>query len=181
MLFSLGLLRQSIDNVQGTGRGPISGRSRQVYEMTKLILSAKYIPIIGEGKARWNNVHVADLANLYLLLAEAAASNRLDADLWGGNVYYLVEGGEHLWSDIATQIGKKAEELGYVQSLEKRSLSKDSALEQAGFEAVSWGLNSRGKAERARKVLGWKPTASSLEDSLPEIIKSEYERLQKSK
>ena len=149
--------------------------------MTKLILSAKYIPIIGEGKARWNNVHVADLAQLYLLLAEAGAAGRRDNDLWGGNVYYLVEGGEHLWSDIATQIGKEAEKQGFVQSLESRSLSRDAALEQAGFEAESWGMNSRGKAERAGKVLGWKPTAPSLEDTVPDIVKSEYERLQKSK
>lgn len=165
----------------GTGRGPVSGRSRQVYELTKLILASQYIPIVGEGKARWNNIHVADLANVYLLLCEAAVSQRLDADMWGGNVYYLVERDEHLWSDIAVQIGQEAEKKGYAKGLEKKTLSREVALEQAGFEAESWGMNSRGKALRARKVLDWKPSAPSLEDSIPEIVESEYQRLQKSK
>jgi nucleoside-diphosphate-sugar epimerase len=146
--------------------------------MTKLILSAKFIPIIGEGKARWNNVHVADLSQVYILLIEAAVAQRLDPDIWGEKGYYLVENGEHLWSDIASQIGQEAEKMGLVKDLEKRNLSKDDALKQAGFEAVSWGLNSRGKAERARKMLGWQPNAPSLEATLLEIIKAEHERLQ---
>lgn len=169
-----------IGDFLGTGRGPVSGRSRQVYELAKLILSAQYIPIVGEGKARWNNIHVADLSNVYLLLCEAAVSKRLEADLWGGNVYYLVERDEHLWSDIAVQIGQEVEKKGYGKSLEKKTLSREAALEQAGFEAESWGMNSRGKALRARKVLGWKPSAPSLEESIPEIVQKEYERLQKS-
>jgi nucleoside-diphosphate-sugar epimerase len=152
-----------------------------VYELAKLILSAQYIPIVGEGKARWNNVHVANLAKVYLLLCEAAVSKRLDANIWGGDVYYLVENGEHLWSETAAQIGREAEKKGYAKNLEKKTLSREAALDQAGFEAVSWGMNSRGKALRAEKVLGWKPTAPSLEKSVPEIVEDEYQRLQKAK
>lgn len=117
----------------------MSGRSRQVYEMSKLILSANFIPIIGEGKARWNNVHVADLSDLYVLLCEAAVSQRMDPEIWGSRGYYLVENGEHLWSDIAKQIGHEAEKMGYIESPETKVLSKNAALEQAGFEAESWG------------------------------------------
>ena len=165
--------------IYGTGRGPVSGRSRQVYRMAELMLSAKYIPIVGEGKARWNNVHVADLSDVYLLLTEAAVAGRLDPELWGGaNVYYLTENGEHRWDELATKIAQDAERLGYVKSLQKQPLSREAALDAAGFEAVSWGLNSRGKSERARKLLNWTPSAPSLEDTLPEIIKQEYKRLQ---
>jgi nucleoside-diphosphate-sugar epimerase len=151
-----------------------------VYELTKLILSAKYVPIIGEGKARWNNVHIEDLSNAYLLLAEAAVSQRLDPGLWGAQGYYLTENGEHLWSDIAVKIGQKAEKHGFVHDLKQKTLSREAALEQAGFEAESWGMNSRGKAERARRLLGWKPSAPSLEDELDNIIQLEHQRLQKS-
>ena len=168
-----------IDISLGTGRGPVSGRSRQVYTMSELILSAKYIPIIGEGKARWNNVHVHDLANVYLLLVEAATSNRLDPEIWGARSYFLTENGEHLWSDIAEKIAKDAKELGFVGSLNKRPLSREGAFRAAGFEAESWGLNSRGKAIRANKILGWKPSAPSLEDTIPEIVEQEHARLQK--
>jgi hypothetical protein len=40
-------------------------------------------------------------------------------------------------------------------------------------------LNSRGKAERASKTLGWKATRGSIEELVPEILEAEYKRLQK--
>jgi len=166
--------------IYGDGRGPVSGRGRQVYEMSKLVLTGGYIPIIGAGAARWNNVHVADLADVYVLLVEAALSpqHSQDPELWGAKGYTIVENGEHLWSDIARKVGKTAAELGYLKEEPKeQALSKEKALDQAGFEAVSWGLNSRAKGERARKVLGWKPSRPTLEETIPEILKGEKARL----
>ena len=113
-----------------------------------------------------------------MLLTEAAVAQRLDPELWGVRGYFLTEHGEHRWDKIAQQIGLEAEKLGYVKSLEKRNLSRDAALQEAGFEAESWGLNSRGKSERATRVLDWKPSAPSLEDTLAEITRQEQERLQ---
>ena len=165
--------------IYGKGRGPAHQRSRQAYELAKFILQNKYIPIIGGGKARWNNVHVSDLASLFVLLTEAALSNPSDPDpqLWGSKGYLLVENGEHVWADLARLMGRKAEELGYVKDLNEGQLGKEKALEVAGFEAVSWGLNSRGKAERARKVLGWEPKANSLEEEVENILRDEKARL----
>ncbi|KAF2025323.1 NAD(P)-binding protein [Setomelanomma holmii] len=164
--------------IYGRGRGPSHTRSRQAYELANLILTGKYVPTIGQGKARWNNVHVADLAQLFVLLTEAAVANNTDEKLWNQKGYYLVENGEHQWSDLARLMGKKATELGLVDGkLEEKSLSKDKAIEQAGFEAVSWGFNSRGKAERAKKVVGWKPKAPSIEVCVDEILKDEKSRI----
>jgi hypothetical protein len=120
---------------------------------------------------------VHDLSQLFLLLVEAAAASKTDSELWGAKGYYLAENGEHLWTDLAERIAKEAEKMGYVGSLEKQALSKEKALDQAGFEAVSWGLNSRGKAERAKRLLGWAPSAPSIEAEVPSIIKDEHERL----
>lgn len=160
--------------IYGHGRGPVSGRGRQVYEMSKLILQKGYAPVIGKGKARWNNVHVHDLSNVFALLAEAAVQQNLSDEIWGEKGYFLTENGEHLWSDLSILVAKKAAELGYINKDPKtQSLSKQEALDVAGFEAVSWGLNSRGKAERARKVLGWKPSSPSLEDEVEDILKRE--------
>lgn len=83
------------DSPIGTGRGPISGRSRQCYELAKLILTGNYVPVVGEGKARWNNVHVHDLSQVYLLLAERAIAGGHDSEIWGAKGYYLTENGEH--------------------------------------------------------------------------------------
>ncbi|KAH8723520.1 hypothetical protein GQ44DRAFT_309492 [Phaeosphaeriaceae sp. PMI808] len=138
--------------IYGHGRGPVNTRSRQAYELAHLIFTAQYIPIIGQGKARWNNIHISDLSQLFVLLTEAAVNNNIHSDLWNDNGYYLVENGEHDWSALARLMGKRAREMGLVEmELEEKSLGKDKAIEQAGFEAVSWGFNSRGKAVRARE------------------------------
>ncbi|KAL5118766.1 hypothetical protein ACEQ8H_003269 [Pleosporales sp. CAS-2024a] len=164
--------------IYGRGRGPSHTRSRQAYELAHLVLTGKYVPIVGQGKARWNNVHVSDLAQLFVLLTEAAVNKDKNAQLWNDQGYYLAENGEHMWSDLARLMGKRAYELKLVDAkLEEKSLGKDKALEQAGFEAVSWGFNSRGKAVRARKLVGWTPTAPSIEDSVDEILKDEKSRL----
>lgn len=162
---------------QGKGRGTVSQRGRQVYELSKLILTKGYIPIVGKGKARWNHIHVADLSDVFLLLSEKAAQGDSNPELWGANGYILTENGEHVWTDLARQIGEEAAKLGYIRHPKEDSLSKDDALDQAGFEAVSWGLNSRGKAERARKYLGWNPSRPSIEQEVPQILKEERERL----
>lgn len=166
--------------IYGRGRGPAHQRSRQAYELAHLILTGGYIPIIGQGKARWNHVHVSDLAQVFVLLTEAAVAGKTDAELWNDKGYYLVENGEHVWTDLARSMGKKAVELGYLEGdLEEKKLEKDKAIEQAGFEAVSWGFNSRGKAERAKKLLGWQPSAPGIEETIEEILKDEKSRIEK--
>lgn len=145
--------------------------------MAKLLLTEKYIPIIGQGKARWNNVHIEDLSDVYDLLVDAAVNGNLSDEIWGPKGYLLIENGEHVWADVAREMGSQAERLGYVKGLEERPLAKQAALDAAGFEAVSWGLNSRGQGLRAKKFLGWKPHQQSLEAELPNILGQERTRL----
>jgi nucleoside-diphosphate-sugar epimerase len=144
------------------------------------VLDQGYIPIIGQGKARWNNVHVEDLSDVYQLLVAKAVANDRSEEIWGGNGYILTENGEHVWTDLARSIATQAAQLGYISRDPKEgSLGKAEAIKQAGFEAVSWGLNSRGKAERARKYLGWQPVKPSIEDEVLNIIKQERESMAK--
>jgi len=163
--------------IYGKGRGPVSVRGRQLYELAKLVLQKGYIPIIGEGKARWNSVHVGDLSDVYLLLSEKAAKGDTSDELWGAKGYILTENGEHIWGDLARHVGREAARLGLIPEPREGSLGKDEAIDQAGFEAVSWGLNSRGNAERARKFLGWKPSRPSIEEEVPDTLKQENERI----
>nr|POE61062.1 uncharacterized protein c2a9.02 [Quercus suber] len=164
--------------IYGKGRGPASTRGRQVYELAHLILTKRYVPVIGEGRARWNNVHVADLAQVYVLLVEAAAAGNVSPEIWGERGYMVVENGEHYWTELAEEIARAAEERGYVDGkLQRNALEEKAAKEQAGFEAISWGLNSRAKAERANKTLGWKPTAT-LRDEVPDCLLSPFQKSQ---
>lgn len=136
-------------------------------------------PIIGAGQSIWNNVHVHDLSDLFLLLVDAAVQGRSDDGLWGENAYYLAENGEHCWGDLTKVMANSAAQLGYIPSPAVENLEIEEAKKYAGFEAVSWGLNSRGRARRARNLLGWKPSRPSLEAEVPNILKDEWERAQK--
>lgn len=115
-----------------------------------------------------------------MLLLDKAVQKDTDAEIWGSNGYMLAENGEHVWADLSRTIAHKAADLGYISGdLKEYSLGKDAAMELSGFEAVSWGLNSRGRAERARRYLGWKPSRPSIEDCVEEILNDERDRLGK--
>ncbi|KAH6884463.1 hypothetical protein B0T10DRAFT_409678 [Thelonectria olida] len=169
--------------IYGKGCGPVSDRGRQVYELTSFILKEKYCPRIGRGLARWNHVHIHDLSDLIGLLTKAAMNPSLtegfEKEVWGHHGYFMAENGEHAWGDLAIQIGREAHKQGLIENEpELRDWSMDEALNSsAGFEVASWGMNSRAKAVRARKVLGWQPKQQSLVEEIPIIVKSEAARL----
>ncbi|KAI1154665.1 hypothetical protein F4825DRAFT_153433 [Nemania diffusa] len=166
--------------IYGNGRGPVSGRSRQCYEMAKFILTKGKVPIIGTGLARMGNVHIQDLTQAYILLIEAALAGNASPDLWGARGYHLTVTGEHTWGPLARMMAATAQEMGLLKGegeLKAYQLSKEEALETAGFEALSWGLNARCKGLRLREYLGWKAEHPSLEDEVPGIVRSEAERL----
>lgn len=111
------------------------------------------------------------------MLVDAAVKGNDSSELWGPKGYLLAENGEHVWADLSEHMSKIAVGKGYIEKVDKKELSADEALKVAGFEAVTWGLNSRGTARRARKVLGWKPNGKSIEDEAATIVESEYQRL----
>lgn len=167
--------------IYGKGRGPISGRGRQVYELASFILKEQYCPRIGKGLSRWNNVHVHDLSRVFELLVQAALDPSMNenSEIWGAHGYFLTENGEHVWGDLSAAVGEEGFKQGYIKTApDLRAWSIDEAVNSpAGFEAASWGMNSRGVSERARKILGWKPQERSLKEELPQIVRSEAARL----
>ncbi len=74
-------------------------------------------------------------------------------------------------------VGQVAYKKGYIKEMGVKPIDVEEGRKLAGFEAESWGLNSRGSAERARKYLGWKPKCASLEDEIPHIIDEEAKLL----
>src|SRR6478735_9314492 len=168
--------------IYGTGRGPANQRSRQIPGLTETTLEKGFGPIIGAGETEWDNVHVHDLSNLILLLSERAASSDKQSDeqeIWGPKGYFFAENGKHKWSQISALIAKEAKKQGVIDSDETKVLDVDEAQKKLGFQALSWGLNSRGEAKRARKFLGWKPVGESLEEWMPESVQIEAKRLHK--
>jgi hypothetical protein len=112
-----------------------------------------------------------------LLLVDAAVSKKVDPEVWGEKGYLLAENGHHVWGELSKQVGEVAYNRGYIKHKDPKSMSLEEAKAEAGFEAISWGLNSKGFAKRARKYLGWKPKGRSLKDEIPFIVDSEAHRL----
>ena len=127
----------------------------------------------------WDNVYVYDLSDLFLLLVEAAIAHKPDMDskLWGQEGYFLAENGHHAWGEVAKRIADVAYQKGYIKEKAMKAMSKEEAVEMVGFEALTWGLNSKGFAKRAKKCLGWKPHGKSLEDEIPDIVNEEAKKL----
>lgn len=115
---------------------------------------------------------------MYLLLVDAAIAGRTDDGLWGSKAYYFTENGEHVWGELAKSTAEAATKLGYLPEATAESIDLESAKKYAGFESLSWGMNSRGRAQRAREILGWRPSRPSLLEELPTVVRSEYERMQ---
>ncbi|PWY89197.1 nucleoside-diphosphate-sugar epimerase [Aspergillus heteromorphus CBS 117.55] len=171
--------------IYGRGRGPVSQRGRQVYQLAKATLQLQKGPIIGPGRSIWNNIHIHDLSDLYVLLVEAAVggtgtrtgTETDDREIWGERAYYLTENGEHAWGELARATAKTAAELGLIPEAKAEEIGLEEAQKYGGGEAVTWGLNSRGRARRAAKVVGWVPSRPSLEASLVEVVEGEAARL----
>lgn len=82
--------------IYGTGSGAGNIRSAQVPELIKKSLERGQAFQVTNGKTIWNNVHVDDLANLYLILTQEAAKPDGGKATWGSEGYYFCENGEHV-------------------------------------------------------------------------------------
>jgi nucleoside-diphosphate-sugar epimerase len=147
--------------------------------LASLTLNEGKAPIIGDGKSLGCNIHMEDLADLFVLLFESAIQQKVR--VWGSKAYYIAENGEHSWAEVAQAIARAAADKGYIAEPSTQTYDPKAAQELAGFDAVSWGLNVRCRGRRAQALLGWKPKASSLEDNLGEIIDDEWYRLQEAR
>ena len=104
---------------------------------------------IGAGENVWSTVHIEDVCDAYLLALEAAPA---------GSFFYL-ESGEASLRSIVESIARL---LGGKRAAESWSI--DEAIAEWGPQAAwfSLGGNSRVNAEKARKMLGWKPDGADL-------------------
>jgi len=108
---------------------------------------------VGRGLNTWSNVHIEDLAELYALVIERAEAGS----------FFFAEGGEARLVDIATAI---SEVLGFGGRT--ASVPAEEAIRLWGEDAARFGLasNSRIRAVRARRELGWSTTRGPLLDEI---------------
>ncbi|WP_234973075.1 NAD-dependent epimerase/dehydratase family protein [Paenibacillus vortex] len=105
---------------------------------------------VGKGVNRWSNVHIRDLAQLYLLALTKAPSAS----------YFFAENGEESYGDIAIAVSKALGFGGKTVSW----YAEDAIAELGDWARFAIASNSRVRAVHARNLLGWKPAEESLLD-----------------
>jgi nucleoside-diphosphate-sugar epimerase len=134
--------------IYGRGRGA-NADSIQVPNLIRQAVKSGVPRYIGPGENVWSTVHIDDVADAYLLALERARA---------GSFYYL-ENGEARLKSIVESIARL---LGGRQPAQ--SWSVDDAIAEWGPQTAwfSLGGNSRVSADKARKLLGWKPAGADL-------------------
>ena len=163
--------------INGPGRGACNTTSMQVYTLAKTVLSRKKGLLVGQGKNIWHYIHVQDLSDVYLALADAAAAGGGNAT-WNEKGYYFAENGAFVWGDVERRVAEYAHLKGWVPTTEIDHLSNEEVTKEQPLGLYMWGSNSRGHAIRARKLLGWTPRRPGLFEVVPSIVEIEAHGLE---
>ncbi|SFG49652.1 Nucleoside-diphosphate-sugar epimerase [Novosphingobium sp. CF614] len=131
--------------------GDTLGPTAQSVQIPPLVAQARESGVVrhvGRGLNRWSNVHIADVASLYILALERAAAGS----------FYFVENGEASFGEISSAI---AEAMGLGKA---EDWTPAAAIARWGRELAVFGLgsNSRVRADKARRELGWVPAHTSV-------------------
>ncbi|RDB25574.1 Uncharacterized protein C2A9.02 [Hypsizygus marmoreus] len=151
-------------------------QNRQSFQIPLLIcmsLDRGQGGMVGEGKNLWPNVHIDDVADLYVVLYDAIISN--PATGHGREGIYFAENGEISLYDVGVAISKVLVELGRGKSAEPTPFTEEEVDKY--FAGIPYfGSNSRCVATRSRSI-GWQPTRTTAD--LFASIKPETEDLLK--
>jgi nucleoside-diphosphate-sugar epimerase len=134
--------------IYGTGSG-MHAQSVQLPPLVEQAQASGIVRVVGKGVNRWSNVHIDDVVDLYLLALERAPAGS----------FYFVENGEASFAELGAAIAQRLG-FGAVQSL---PLDEATRIWGEGHARYSFGSNSRIRAVRARRELGWSPKHSSAE------------------
>lgn len=132
--------------IYGYALGP-PAQSVQIPALVRQAKASGVVRYIGRGLNRWSNVHIADVAALYLLALSKAAAG----------TFMYVESGEASLGEIAAAIATRLG-LGTPQSWNAEAAIAAWGRATATF---SLGSNSRVRGEAAA-ALGWAPARRSI-------------------
>lgn len=135
--------------IYGHALGP-PAQSVQIPALMRQARGSGIARYIGRGLNRWSNVHIADVAALYVLaIAKAPAAT-----------FMYVESGEEAIGEVVRAIAKRLD-LGAAQSWPAEQAI---AFWGRGTAVFSLGSNSRVRGRRATELLGWAPAHRSVID-----------------
>ena len=143
-------------NIYGSGTG-LNPRSVQIPFLVDQARKDGVVHIVGRGVNRWSNVHIDDVAELYVLALQKAPAG----------AFYFIENGEASFGEIGESIARR------LKLAPAQSWTVEEAAERWGkvHAHYTFGSNSRVRAKRARRELGWTPLHTSalawIEEDMP--------------
>jgi len=163
------VLRAALDGIRSVvirpsliyGRG--IGVNSSSVQIPRLIEQAKKTGVarhIGRGLNVWSHVHITDVVDLYLLALQRAPA---------GSLFY-VENGE---ASMKTAVEAISRMLGLGGGTTEWPIEEAVTVLGPGAH-LTFGSNSRVKAEKARRILNWEPKGPSL---LHEIEHGTYKEI----
>lgn len=134
--------------IYGLGRGA-GLHSMQVPWLIALAKKYGEARHIGPGENRWANVHIDDLADLYALALEKAPAG----------AFYYAENGENSMQEVCAAISRM---LGFGGGTVAMAVDEAAKEWGDGPARNTMGSNSRVRAARPRREVGWQPHRPSL-------------------
>jgi len=132
--------------IYGIGRG-MNPHSIQIPFLVQQAREHGVVRVVGRGLNRWSTVHIDDLVDLYRLALEHGSAG----------AFYFAENGEASLGEIGAAIAARLQ-LGAVESIAAEAAAAQWGEARAFF---TFGGNSRVRAVRARRELGWQPRHAS--------------------
>ncbi|KAF3063165.1 hypothetical protein CFAM422_010108 [Trichoderma lentiforme] len=158
--------------IYGIGAGPVKTRSIQIPRLIRAILKREKAFTVGEGNNIWGNVHIQDVADVYLRLIEETLKPNGGAASWGQEGLYFAQAAEHRWVDAVKSIAEEAFDRDCIKTtdIDKLTAEEVSSLDPLG--SILWGSNCRSNAERIQ-ALGWQPKGPPMYESIAAEIEAE--------
>ncbi|KIP05180.1 hypothetical protein PHLGIDRAFT_31023 [Phlebiopsis gigantea 11061_1 CR5-6] len=141
-----------------TDAGLANPHSQQIPKLIHAALGRGRAGVVGKGLALWPDVHIDDVAELYIVLYDRIVRDGAENVDHGVRGYYYGENGEHSWYEISKAIGTATVELGLSAEAEPTAFTEDELAKYFGSveSGYYYGSNSRCRATHSRS-LGWAP------------------------
>lgn len=146
--------------IYGIGDGPVKRITQQIPNVIRAALRDKQVPYVGKGTNTWNNVHIKDLQDLYILVIKDALKTRDEGKTKTSyENFYFGSVDSHEWGSVSKALAPLLYERKLVDKPEAVSVPLGTDLD------FNIGNNSVSTADRGR-ALGWKPSHPSLDKSI---------------
>lgn len=187
--------------IYGEGSGPVHRRSIQIPELCRIALERGQAVQVGRGENAWGNVHVADLGEMFALLAAKAVDGDGKGSVWGEEGLYFAGAGKEVvrrpypsfvrpaplvclrtdrsssepqtFGEIAHRIAEAGVRQGLIRDKSVESLSGEEIDQLSPHASAILGTNAREHAQRAKKVLVLSPRRHGLEEEIPMTLRRE--------